>query len=100
MSDGRSLAGTSLAAETSARRFLWIQRLAPRFLESLDVARKSVFLPRSGATMGMNAKDLSFTFGGACATDSAQVMAYGAPTNGSSPHYLPRRKLGKIAGGP
>ena len=35
MSDGRSLAGTSLAAETPARRFLWIQRLAPSFLESL-----------------------------------------------------------------
>src|SRR5260370_40122774 len=41
MSNGRSLAGTSLAAETSARPFLWIQRLAPRFPESLDVARTS-----------------------------------------------------------
>ena len=34
MSDRRSLAGTSLAAETSAGPFYWIQSLAPRFLES------------------------------------------------------------------
>jgi hypothetical protein len=33
--------GQSLAAETSARPFLWIQRLASRFLESVDAARKS-----------------------------------------------------------
>jgi DNA-damage-inducible protein J len=34
MSNGRSLSGTSLAAETSARLFFCCQRLGPRFLES------------------------------------------------------------------
>ena len=32
------------------------------------MARKSVFLPVGRATIAMNAKDLSFTFEGACAT--------------------------------
>src|SRR5207247_3115333 len=40
-SDGRSLSGASLAAKTSVQPFLCFQRLAPRFLESLDVARTS-----------------------------------------------------------
>ena len=42
MSDGRSLAGTSLAPETSARPILGFQWLAPRFLESRDTARRCV----------------------------------------------------------
>ncbi|HEV8043067.1 MAG TPA: hypothetical protein VGP62_29580, partial [Bryobacteraceae bacterium] len=41
MSNGRSLWGTSLAAETSAQPPLCFQGLAPRFLESLGAARKS-----------------------------------------------------------
>ena len=39
MSNDRSLSGTSLASETLARLFLWIQWFAPGFLESLVSTR-------------------------------------------------------------
>jgi hypothetical protein len=35
-----------------------------------DAARMSVFLPGGRARMALNAKDLSFTFEGACATSA------------------------------
>ena len=43
MSNDRSLSGTSLAVETLALLFLWIQQFAPWFLESLDAARTSAY---------------------------------------------------------
>jgi len=42
-SNGRSLAGTSLAAETSIRPVLCFQRLAPRFLERVEAQLRGLW---------------------------------------------------------
>ena len=61
MSNGRSLAGTSLASETSARQILCFQGFAPRFPESLDPADTSGNPPfgQSLATLTMGGEAAS-----------------------------------------